>query len=65
MPSDGTKILEFSLYKNSDKASFTFYADLESIIEKIDGCKNNPENLSTTNGSKHIFNIYNIFIWKH
>ena len=44
MPSEDTKILEFSQYQNSDKAPFIIYADLECITEKIDGCKNNPEN---------------------
>ena len=38
----------------SDKAPFTIYADLECIIEKIDRCKNNPENLYATNASEHI-----------
>ena len=28
--------------------------DLECIIEKIDRCNNNPENLSTTKVNKHI-----------
>ena len=28
MPSKDTKILKFNLYKKSDKAAFTFYADL-------------------------------------
>ena len=54
MPSDDTKILEFNQYQKSDKAIFIIYADLERIIEKIDGCKNNPENSSTTKVSKHI-----------
>ena len=44
MPPEDTKILEFDQYQKSDKASFIIYADLESVIEKIDGCKNNPEN---------------------
>ena len=42
MSSEDTKILEFNQYKKSDKAGFMIYADLECIIEKIDGCKNNP-----------------------
>ena len=42
-PSEDTKILEFTQYQKSDKASFIIYADLECIIEKIDGCNNNPE----------------------
>ena len=40
--------------KKSDKAPFITYADLECIIEKIDGCKNNPENSFTTKVSTHI-----------
>ena len=54
MPSKDTKILEFNQYQKSDKAPFITYADLESKIEKIDGCKNNPENSSTTKVRKHI-----------
>ena len=54
MPSEDTKILEFNQYKKSGTAPFIIYADLEYIIEKIDGCKNNPENLSTTKVSEHI-----------
>ena len=54
MPSENTKMLEFNQYQKSDKAPFIIYADLECIIEKIDGCKNNPENSSTTKVSKHI-----------
>ena len=44
MPSEETKILELNQHQNSDKAPFIIYADLECIIEKIDGCKNNPKN---------------------
>ena len=29
------------------------YADLECLIEKIDGYKNNPENSSTSEVAKH------------
>ena len=48
MPSQYTKTLEFNQYQKSGKASFVIFADFEGIIEKIDGCKNNPENSSTT-----------------
>ena len=54
MPSEDTKILELNQYQKSDKGSFIIYANLECIIEKIDGCKNNPENTSDTKVSKHI-----------
>ena len=54
MPFDDTRILEFNQYQNSDKAPFIIYADLECIIEKIEGCKNNPKNSTTTKVSEHI-----------
>ena len=54
MPSEDTKILEFNQYQKSDKAPFIVYADLESITEKTDGCKNNPEDLSTKKVSEQI-----------
>ena len=50
MPSEDTKILEFNQYQKHDKAPYIVYADLECIIEKIDGCKH----LSTTKKSEHI-----------
>ena len=46
--------LKFNQYQKSDKAPFVIYADLECVIEKIDGCKSNPKNWSTTKVSKHI-----------
>ena len=48
MPSEDTQ------YQKSDKASLIIYAHLECIIEKIAGCKNNPENVSTKKVSQHI-----------
>ena len=44
MPSEDTKVLNFNNYQKSDKVPFNIYADLECIIENIDGCKVNPEN---------------------
>ena len=38
----------------SDKMSCIIYADIESLIRKIDGFANNPENSSTTNIGEHI-----------
>ena len=54
MPSEDTKILEFKQDQKSDKVPFIIYSDLECLIEKIDGCKNNPENSSTSKVSEHI-----------
>ena len=59
--SEDTKILEFNQYQKFDKASFTIYADHECIIEKIDGCKNNPESSCTTKVSKHIPSGFSMF----
>ena len=39
MPSENTKILEFNQYQKSNKVPSIIYADLQCIIEKIDGCK--------------------------
>ena len=44
MPSKDTKTLAFNQYQQSDKVQFNIYADLECLIEKIDRCKNSPEN---------------------
>ena len=57
MPSENTKILEFNQNQKSDKALFVIYADFECLTEKIDGCKNNPEDSSTSKVSKHIPSI--------
>ena len=54
MPFEDTKILEFDQYQKSGKAQIIIYADLECRIEKIDGCKNNLENSSTTKVSEYI-----------
>ena len=54
MPSEDTKMLEFNQYQKFDNAPFIIYADLEWLIEKIEGCKNNPEKSSTTKVGKHI-----------
>ena len=66
MPSEDIKILEFNQYKKSDKALFVIYADLEYLLEKINGCRNNPENSFITKVSKtysiRFFNVYNIII---
>ena len=61
IPSEYTKILECNQYQKSDKAPFISYADLECIIQKIDGCKNNPENSFTTKVSKYIPLAFSMF----
>ena len=43
MSSEEFNTLEYYHYCTSNKTSFIIYADLESLIGKIDGCKNNRE----------------------
>ena len=54
MSSEDTKILEFNQYQKSDETPFIIYADLESLIENIDGCKSNLEKSSTAKVGEHI-----------
>ena len=60
-----TKILEFNQYQKSDKTPFIIYADLECIIEKIYGCKNIPENLSTTKVPNIFHEIFQCLQYLH
>ena len=63
-PFEDTKILEFNQYQISDKAPFVIYAHVACLIEKTGGCKNNPENSSTTKVIEHLHNnsVHNIII---
>ena len=54
MSSEDTETLKYNQYNKYDKAPFIIYSDLECLIEKIDECKNNPENSSTTKVYEHI-----------
>ena len=53
-PSEDNKMLKVNQNQKSDEALFITYADLESLIEKIDGSKNNPENSSKTKVDENI-----------
>ena len=54
MPSGDNKILKFNQYQISRKISSVTYADLESFIKRIDGCKSNFKKQSTTKIGEHI-----------
>ena len=54
MPSEKEIILEFNQYMKSHKMSYIIYADIESLIRKIDGCANNLEHFSTIKIGEHI-----------
>ena len=47
-----------------DKIPYIIFANIESLIEKIDGCGNNSENSSTTKIDEHISCAYSMStIW--
>ena len=52
--SEDTKILKFNQHRKSDKALFIIYSNLQSVIVKIYGCKNNPEKSSTAKVSEYV-----------
>ena len=52
--------MEFNQYKKSDKVASIIYADLECIIEKLVGSKNNSENSSNTKVSEHILSCFSM-----
>ena len=41
MPFEDTKKLKFNQNQKFNKTTFIIYANLECILEKIDGCKTN------------------------
>ena len=43
------------------KAPFIIYADIESLLEKINACHNNPEKSSTNKTNKHKASGYSLF----
>ena len=52
----------------SDKTPCIIYTDLESLIKKIDNCKNNPEKSSATKIGNHIpcgYSMSTIWAIKH
>ena len=60
MPSKDTKISGSNQYQKSDKPPFIIYADVDCLIEKINGCKNNPENSFATKVGKHIPSCFSV-----
>ena len=53
IPEKDNKILKYNQGEKSIKVPFIIYADLESLLEKMNTCHNNPEKLSTTKINKH------------
>ena len=53
VPPEDTKT-EFNQYQKYEKATFIIYADIECLIEKIDGCTKIRESSFTTKVIEHI-----------
>ena len=61
MPTKDNNIIKYNYGEKSIKMSFTIYADLECLLEKIDTCENDPNKSYTTKINKHIPPGYSIF----
>ena len=61
MPEKDNKILKYNQGEKPMKFPFIIYADLESLLEKMNTCQNNPEKLSTTKINKHTPSGYSLF----
>ena len=53
MSNEDNKILKYNHEEKSIKAQFIIYAGLESLLEKMSTCYDNPEKSSTTKINKH------------
>ena len=61
MPEEHNKILKYNQGEKSMKVSFVIYADLMSLLEKMNTCNNNPEKSSTTKINKYSPSGYSLF----
>ena len=61
MAEKDNKILKYNQGEKSMKVSFIIYADLESLLGKMNTCHNSPEKLSTTKTNKHTPSGYSLF----
>ena len=53
MPEEYIKTSKYNEGEKSIKSPFIAYADLESLLEKLNTCHNNPEKSSTTKINKY------------
>ena len=54
-------VLKYIFGEKSIMTPFIIYADLESILEKMSGCENDPAKSSTIKVNKHIASGYSLF----
>ena len=53
MPEKDNRILKYNQGEESIKVLFIIYPDLDSLLEKMNTCHNNPEKSSTMKINKH------------
>ena len=62
--SDENKILEFNQCRKSDKIPSTIFVDFDSLMKRIDGCKNNFKKIILSKSgltySLQVFSVYNL-----
>ena len=61
MPEEDNKILKYNQGEKSVKVPLVIYADLESLLEKMNTCHNNHEKSSTTKINKDTPSGYSLF----
>ena len=61
IPKEDKKILKSIHGEKSNKLPFFIYVDMESLLEKIDTCNNNPEKSSATKINKHAVSDHSLF----
>ena len=63
MPKEDNKILKYKHGEKPMRTQFIIYVDLESLLEEIDTCHNNPEKSSTTKINKHTASGSSLFTY--
>ena len=61
IPKEDNNILKYNHGEKSLKVPFIFYADLESLLEKMSTCHNNPKKSSSTK-TLWLFIVFALFI---
>ena len=59
------KSLKYNHGEQSMKILFIIYADMDSMLEKIDTYHNNPEKSSATKINKHATSGYSLLLYTH
>ena len=61
MPKEDNNVLKYNHGEKSMKVLFIIYADLESLIEKMSTCQDNPQKLLPPKVDKHTPSGYSLF----